>query len=78
MYFCVDLRLYVCECECVLECVSDLMLVFFILVVNSRFNVLNQPNFCFVSRGPHFSRLVSTFPPFFTLFKCLSRLIPDY
>lgn len=63
MYFCVDLRLYVCECECVLECVSDLMLVF-----NSgcefAFNVLNQPNFCFVSRGPHFSRLVSTFLPF--------------
>lgn len=46
-----------------LECVSDLMLVF-----NSgcefAFNVLNQPNFCFVSRGPHFSGLVSTFLPF--------------
>lgn len=58
MYLCVDLHLYVCESECV----SDLMFVFFL---NSgcdfAFYVLNQPNFCFVSRGPHFSRLVPLF-----------------
>lgn len=65
MYLCVDLHLYVCESECVFECVSDLMFVFFYSGCDFAFYVLNQPNFCFVSRGPHFSRLVSTFLFFF-------------
>lgn len=67
MYLCVDLHLYVCESECVFECVSDLMF-FLNSGCNFAFYVLNQPNFCFVSRGPHFSRLVSTFLHFSTLF----------
>lgn len=48
-------------------CVSDLMFVcfFFNSGCDFAFYVLNQPNFCFVSRGPHFSRLVSTFLHFF-------------
>lgn len=63
MYLCVDLHLYVCESECV----SDLMFVclFFNSGCDFAFYVLNQPNFCFVSRGPHFSRLASTYLHFF-------------